>query len=875
MKKIIALIMSLCIFGNIGFAFDAQSLSQFGLNVSSDSQELALRKDFVANIVNFAGLAHLSDSEQVFSDVAPEHKDYGAIMAAYHASIIYGNDDLEFLPDVPVTYEEAINIFIRLLGYDVYLNQGMDYRMIAASIGLIDGLEIKDPKAWLNHGAMEKLFSNAISIPTLEMDYENGKYTYNENGKTILEKYRKAGLKEGLVQSVGDYTIEQNAKTYGDHIIIGGQTYNTNGKDFSSYLGMYVECLYIEQNGVNVILSISPVKKCTVTEITLSAIMSLDGTLIEYKDDSNKTRKVRLDKNVAVTYNGTPISTFGASLFAGDNGKIKFINNNNDSTIDVVIIEEYEDIFVGNIDTVNEIIYDKYRKTSGGAAVSVKLSSLDEEDFVSSNNKPVDIKKLQRETLVSVLKTDTGVPVKAIVCNKVEEGIITDINKSKNTIVVAGKEYYVTDVCMANYTLRVGDSVEMYINANGYVGAVISAGAGNVEFGYIMNMAYDIDEERIFAWILTKDNEQIRFNVNKKFTLNGVRDAHQYDATRAVFEDANGFLPQLVRYALGTDRSITMLDNEGSANEAGSPSLVSIYDKTSSMRYTSGGSSFSSKLIVDGAVIFQVPDEEEASKRGTYNKEKYKVISPSNLINNRNYSVAAYSTDPKEFVADAFVVYDTTSTGTGMYDGETLAVISGLAETIDDEGEVVPLIEYYYKGEKYEHPVESLSVVEDALESARESNPTLQLSIGDAIRLELNENSQISYMHYVYSISDGTDDTLASLSGYHSGSVIPNSELNKYDYFTISLGHIYKIINGNAYFAKKSIIQTGAELGLDNLAAYKADSVPVIVYDPNNDTKVTTATLNELTESSGGVAGEFVLIKTYLGALQFIYVIRN
>ena len=874
MKKLIAIILSLSIFGSIGFAFDAQSLSLLGVKISSDETELALRKDFVTNVVDFIGLPHLSSSVQIFSDVPEEHANFGAIMAAYDSQLIYGNHNLQFMPDTPATYEDAIMIFIRLLGYDVYLNQGMDYRTVAINIGLTDGISY-NPKDWLTHSDMQKLFSNVADIPTFEIEYNGMNYNYNENGDTLLEKYRNATILNGIVQGVGENVIELNARTREDYITINGQEYYTNGIDLSEYLGMYVEYVYVVENGTYTICAVSPIGKCTYVDINLRDIDDFNNMTIKYTDEQGKEKKVKLDTNVIISYNGTPISTFSPALFAGDNGSMRLIDNSGDSSVDVVLIEEYEDIFIGNIDTVNKIIYDKYRQTSGGSPVFVDLSSLDEEDIINSKGKPVEVKQLQRGMLISVLKTDTGVPVKAIVCSGIQDGIVTAFDSNRNIATVKQNQYYITQTCLDNYALCVGDNVEFYINVCGNVAAITTFGAGNVQFGYLMKLPYNPDDEVMSAWILTQDNVKIKCTINQKFTLNGVKNTHSYSTLLSEFSDTYGFLPQVVRFTLDSKGNVAMLDSVGSANEGSAPSLVSIYDKTSSMRYTTNGSSFSSKLIVDGAVIFQVPDESDPTKRGTYDDKKYKVISQANLINNRNYTVAAYSTDPQEFVADAFVVYDTSSSGTGMYDGENLSIVKSIGMTLNPEGDVVPLIEYCYNGEVYEFPVESNTVIDDALEDARVSNPGLELQVGDAIRIARNENNEINYIHYVYSIADGRNDTLAALSGTHAGSPIANSELNKYDYFVISLGHIYKFVNGNVYLAKKSVINTGAELGLDNLAAFKADTVPVVIYDPNEKETVRVANINELSESSGGVEGDFVLVKTYLGALNFIYVIRN
>ncbi len=875
MKKITALILALSLFGSIGSAFSSAALSTFGVKISEDGEELALRKDFISNIINFIGLSPLNDAKQIFNDVPPGHPNFGSIMTAYESGFIYGNHNLQFMPDTPITYEQAYTILIRVLGYDVYLKQGMDVVSVASRIGLSKGIEYKGDK-WVNHGDMAKLFSNFVDIPTIDIKFDGVNYTYNENGDTLLEKYRDATVLQGLVQGVGEKIIEANAKSLNDSIVINGQIYDTNGQDFTEYLGMYVEYVYTEIDGVDMVLSISPIQKCTAIDVNLRDVENYVNRAIIYTDENGKDKKATLDSNVIVSYNGSPVSSFGAQLFSGDNGSVRLINNNSDSTIDVVLIEEYEDIFIGNIDVVNGIVYDKFKKTQGGSAVSVNLSNLDEEHLVNSRGKAVELKSLQRNTLLSVLKTDTGAVVKAIVCSKVDEGIITSMSSEGNTVFAGGKEYYVTDACVAVNNFKVGDNVEFYINVCSNAAAVITAGAGNVRYGYLMKLFYDSDIETTYAKILTTDNIKIRAKINTKFNLNGVRSSHSYSTIRSAFSDTNGFLPQLVRYTTDSEGNITMLDSVGSANEGGSPSLVSLYAKTSSMRYSSSGSSFGAKLIVDNALVFQVPDEDDPAKRGTYEDKKYIVSSTGNLINNRTYTVAAYSTEPTEFLADAFVVYDTTSSGVGMYDGEVFAVIKSIGQTLDADGEVVPRLEYIYKGEVYSYPVVSKSVVEDALEKPRETTPTLELKVGDAVRIALNEEGdKISYLQYVYSLTDGRDDTITNFSGYHEGILIPNNSLDKYDYFVLTTGHVYKIINNNIYFAKKSIINTGAELGLDNLVAFKAETVPVVIYDPNDEDILRVANLNELKESSDGVEGDFVLLKTYLGALQIIYVVRQ
>lgn len=860
MKKIIAILLALLVFGSTCFAFDAKGLSDLGLVFSDNREELVLRKNFVKNLVNLLDISPMADSPQLYSDVTPGMLGYGEIMAAYNADIIYGTNKMEFRPDEPITYKEAINIFIKLLGYDIYLNQGQNDRLVAANMGLTKGISYTN-NAWMNYENLIKMYSNIIDIPMLEVTKTGTKYSVEE-GKTLFGAYRDLVFKEGIVQASGKESISKNINPTEKIAVIDGVTYDIENVKAEEYVGMRVHFVYEESDYGQIIRAICPVKECTVLDLNLQDVDLYASMALEYMDNG-KARKIRFNSETTILYNGELITKYNTKIFNGDNGTVRFINNNNDNYYDVIFINEYEDYIVGRIS--DGVVFDKYKTDENGAPLTLDLSKIDDRVFFRMSGKNFTISDVLKDNVISVLKSDAGVVTKVILSLNTAEGIVESVED--NILSLDGEEFYLTeDFCKKN-SVELGESVKVYLNAVNNVIAMTSYGVSGYNYGYLMDLIHNTDTDQIYARMLTADNSIKRYELRSKLTLDGKRKQYKFAEVNKSFSDGYGFLPQIVRYRIGSNDTIISIDTKkvASANgETDKNSLVCSFQKET-LKYIKNSITFSGRIAASSdSVIFKVPDESSQEVRGTYGDKYYSVTNTSQLVDSQDISVEGYGTDIKNYIPEAFVIYTEESGGvTGIQDSERLSIVTNISQSLKEDGEVATKIVYLKGTEELSACFENDNIITESLPEGK------TLKVGDVIRVKTNSFGEINGLQYIYSVDDGTDDT----TEFHSG--ISNSEFGGRGTFVLTKLNFIKHQDGFGFFAKNAEIVEQGEITLSQMFVSDIRDTTVVIYDPNEIPKVKLSTIDELHETYGEEPGDMIITKTYYNLLQTIYAIRK
>lgn len=858
LKKVIASLLILACFGTNAFAFSSETLSQLGLEINNDESHLVLRSEFVENVLEMLDISPTDDAKQVFKDVTKEDKCFGTVMAAYNNGIVRGEPGLTFRPNDPVTYEEAIRVFVDVLGYNGYIKAGMSYIAVADMIEITSGINYS-VKNYVNEANMTKMFLNAIDIPMPEIKIVDGEIEYNTDGETILEKRYNIKKGRGIVKSVGEYALDENATVGEEYVRIEDEVFATGGKDFSKYFGMMVDYLYTEDEGDFVVVTMEKSSQSEVFNFNLYEIEKYAERKVYYIAESGKEKYVKLSDDVFIIYNGAVISKFSEDLFLGDNGSVKFICNDG-NLCDVVIINEYDDYFVDNIDLKNSVIYDKYNKdTKTKQARTLDLSKVDEEDIVLVNGKVIAISDIGINNIVSVLKNEKGEIEKVFVSEDYEEGRISFFDKDEKTVVVEGNEYKVSDNLLKNEEIKIGGIGKFYFNVNGLISAVSIEKNGQWEYGFVRKVWDDEENDIFYIKILTTGNQMKTFELTEKFSLDGRRDQYTIYALKSAMSDNIGFLPQVIRYTLNYDGKVSAIDTVNNGDgENKMVSLANIYEKTANVRYIAGSAGFANRLPVTAkTVFFKVPDESTAKTRGSYSDDKYKVMSASEFKTDTRHDIAGYASGKSPYLPDVIVKY---AAGETMDTTSGICIVSAISDGLNQDDEVVKNIEYWCEGVKGNKVLESLSVIDN-----------IGLGIGDVVRMNFTDDGEISYIQKLYSVSDGTDDTKAFQN------VVANSAIDTHAQSMFTKAHVYDKESSLLFVARNADIKANADKGLslNNMAVYDTSSAAIIVYDEDEHEKVREGGLWDIkTTSSATDTGDMVILHVRYSKLMTVYVIK-
>jgi len=193
MKKVLSLVLVLTlVLGSFSFAFAAapsdvvgteyeeavDRLIQLGVltgyeDGSFKPEEQITRAQFAAIVVRVKGLeaaAQAAKGTTAFSDVAAGSWASGYINIASKMGFVKGMGDGTFAPNSPVTYEQAVTMVMRALGYEEAANARggypYGYLIVANENGLLDSVR-GTQGAPAPRGLVAQLVDNALEIPQM------------------------------------------------------------------------------------------------------------------------------------------------------------------------------------------------------------------------------------------------------------------------------------------------------------------------------------------------------------------------------------------------------------------------------------------------------------------------------------------------------------------------------------------------------------------------------------------------------------------------------------------------------------------------------------------------------------------------------------
>ncbi len=144
----------------------AAELKSLGVNTEYESELTVTREEAVKAVISMAGIAPEESEGVSFTDTKSEY-----VEAAHKAGIVIGYGNGEFHPDDAVTYEEAVIMLIRALGYEPMARHVGGYIRNAGKIGLSKGISCEAHQA-INADQMNTLLYNALDIDRLVAVHE-------------------------------------------------------------------------------------------------------------------------------------------------------------------------------------------------------------------------------------------------------------------------------------------------------------------------------------------------------------------------------------------------------------------------------------------------------------------------------------------------------------------------------------------------------------------------------------------------------------------------------------------------------------------------------------------------------------------------------
>lgn len=530
------------------------------------------------------------DYSQTFYDVPAEHPKAEYIYKALDAGLIYGYGNNTFSPDECISYNEAVTILIRALGYEqIAINEGgypQGYLNTAAKTGLDKNLKIVSYEALMRIEAA-KLLYNTLFVNLASVTIDGYTQQITSDGEQFLYKYYGLAKATGKVEANAVESFNPNMPASDNSVVVNGKRFYTDSPAYEEFLGYVADYYYDEDDNLKYMLKNSKAKEVIISAEDIIGFNFSSKTLEYY--DKDKTQRAKLTSDYRLLYNGTvPQRTYNESIFKISDGTVKLISEDDGSTYSVASIEECKNYFIKSASLDNDkinIIFDfevpryevdcnlTYIKLYDSTGAYLNIYKTNE-----SGEKKIDISSLKKNSILSIYApynecdTQTGLPLsdikylKMTVSSETVSGKAESYNETKRTAKIGDKEY---KIAKSNYFSSEGSEWnsqenEFYLDAYGHL-AALKSNSASWKYGYIINAYYDkaADNENLPTemMLLTSTGKRTRFNVSGSLKINGKsvksRNAREMLANSAKMANPSFGRSQVIKYKTDENDAIT------------------------------------------------------------------------------------------------------------------------------------------------------------------------------------------------------------------------------------------------------------------------------------------------------------------------------
>jgi hypothetical protein len=423
-----------------GYEVAVDRLSNFGIlkgypDGSFKPTATISRAEFAAVVVRSLGIepsANVSSMTK-YKDVPSNHWASGYISIATGLGVIKGYTTGNFGPSDPVTYEQAIAMVVRSLGYEPSIaakgGYPAGYLVVASENNLLKGItgKVGEPAS---RGFVAMLVNNALETPLMIQTTYGSNVQYVVTGLNGVPKQTLLTDKIGLIQMTKKVNtvnmVDQTLTFVGD-----SNTYKA-----SSWISF-------DRNMVD--LEVSVLSK----DNTVYSLTVISQVIYDYIDGTkhNASEVTLVNANKAYAVDPTAISTLNggaeetpALVGAGyDNSFGKFILNSNNKIVRAQMVTSLNK--QGIITSITDTTI-KYANLESSTGAIVSLSNLDTAvfGFVSVNEEIAMIKDLIPGMYLETFVDGRGVYYIAASSTKIV-GILESVRTDLTKVTIAGVEY--------------------------------------------------------------------------------------------------------------------------------------------------------------------------------------------------------------------------------------------------------------------------------------------------------------------------------------------------------------------------------------------------------------------------------------------------
>lgn len=647
-------------------------LAALGVEKAATGNEKEVTKaDFVLYMSDLAGTTIPEASgKSPYYDVSKTNEAYDEIMYFCNSGILGYNTENFFKPKSKITISEATEFIVRLMGYKDKLLNNTSPQKVAADLGMFKNIKTNNNTV-LTYEILNKMVYNLLDAPVVIYSNDSNKTYSIDKSRTLLSERLEAEKIKGIVTDNGITALDGKTGCSEESVEINHISYLKNDVDVIPYLGMNVEA-YIRRNTNDepYLVYIQGYKNDVVT-LSADEIENSKTTLkkLAYLK-SNTVKYLKLENGIDYVYNGKAKALASVEDLKINNGTITLVDNNNNGIYDVVLVNEYSNVFVSSIDVKNKKVYDDYKK------VTLLLDENEVAYHLYKEGMEITLEDLQAEDVLLVYKSDDGEYVNIYVASGSFEGSITGVNTRdyKTVITVGGKKYTVADDC--NRVPEIGYNGEFWCNSEGEIVVIEQRWGDGDSYAYLKKVYMSDDKSKCVVRMFTTNGMIEDIECGKKIKIDG----RQYKIANTVCENLTPFEGQFVKYAVNKKDELTMIDTT-TVDAGGDDDTFALYANKISKGYRPNGIFDHTFAINSDTIVMVIPDDED-------DIEEFQITSQAGFTGDTAYTVSAYD------VSDGGIAKFVVKYGDAAEITE-YALINDVYLTVDDNDELMYEIETY------------------------------------------------------------------------------------------------------------------------------------------------------------------------------------
>ena len=619
-------------------------------------------------------------SSEYYSDVDMSHEYYDEISMTSSTRILKGFGDGTFKPDANVTNLEVCTTLINLLGYEKYASYYGGYPNGYAAMA--EGLEISQGISSLTANAtfesVARIIYNSLEVGKCKLTSADGNFQFSaDSSKTILSEVLEMEKITGIMTDNGLTSLAGESEATGENVIIGGKKLSFDDFNDRNFIGYNVTAYYLKENDKVVYVE----KNDKNEEIVLSAdeFVSYSDYILRYrKNDGSSEKRASIAKNASVIYNGFAERSFDENTFKFSDGTITLLAPEGGNQYKTIIVNNYENWFVSEVDNVNYKIYNAAQDTdvaTDDALLDLSEKMEEKSVFIYDETgeavdfsaiKPGDVLNIARggkdNNIVRIIistKNVLNMQVKSTGYDEFERTVLTMADGSEYTISLS---YYNT---MNQKVIRLNDVVNLYINAFGNVAWIEKEGASDYTVAYLVKVRFSEDEgEPVYSFKMYNENGKMEtlYIKEEKTKFRYGEEIGKKDVAK-VYEDLKDYYG-LVAYAKDENDNLTYIELPSADRNMNGAFQVMYKEPGVEIGYrNNGGWHFfgNDKVIMNaGTRVFKVPKSIE-------NKDNEKLYDiKGSFVYNQKYEVASYGFDGLSGLAQ-YVVWENDTATAGEF----------------------------------------------------------------------------------------------------------------------------------------------------------------------------------------------------------------